>query len=381
MSAPANGGRDPRRVALLIPTYPPEVSRGAERVVGELARGLVARDCVPRVVTGSPGAAGGSTAIEDGFEVTRVRRAPERPLLARGFESHLTHLPWSYAALCSGDDALAHAHFHTDALAALRWARERDRPVVLSFHGLANRETAAARRLRLAILARALEGADRVVVSSRAAAEAMERWFGVEATPIHPGVREEFFAARAERSERPTIVCAADPDDPRKRLALLVGAFGEVRRSRSDAELLIVRPSRRDLAERYEATPGVRMFERTAEPAALASIYARSWVSALASHSEAFGLVLAEALACGTPGVGASDGGVPELLGNDHDGGSQVGRLFERDDEAGLARALAEALELAEDGATAERCRERAGEFGVDRMCDAHLAIYRELTV
>ena len=101
MNTPANGGRDPLRVALLIPTYPPEVSRGAERVVGELARGLVARDCVPRVVTGSPGVAGGSTAIEEGFEVIRVRRAAERPLLARGFESHLTHLPWSYAALCS----------------------------------------------------------------------------------------------------------------------------------------------------------------------------------------------------------------------------------------------------------------------------------------
>ena len=49
-------------------------------------------------------------------------------------------------------------------------------------------------------------------------------------------------------------------------------------------------------------------------PEPLVDAYRSAWVSALPSHDEAFGLVLAEALACGTPVVGSNDGGVPELI-------------------------------------------------------------------
>src|SRR5204863_4596648 len=95
----------------------------------------------------------------------------------------------------------------------------------------------------------------------------------------------------------------------------------------------------------------------------LPALYRAAWVSALPSTGEAFGLVLVEALACGTPVVGADREAIPEVLGAD-DG---VGRLFAGDDPRAVARALLDALDLAADPATAARCRSRAEAFSVDR--------------
>jgi glycosyltransferase involved in cell wall biosynthesis len=98
-------------------------------------------------------------------------------------------------------------------------------------------------------------------------------------------------------------------------------------------------------------------------------------VSALPSVNEAFGLVLAEALACGTPGVAADRGGMPEVLGMRAD----VGRTFAGDGAQELARALLEALALHDDPATPARCREQAQRFSTDRTTDSYVALYEEL--
>lgn len=359
------------RVALLSPAFWPEVWRGSERIIRDLASGLIAGGHHPTLITSHPGAPRRS--LEDGLRVLRHWRPPERSLLARGFQERMTHVPFSYATLRTGRYDLAHAFFPTDGVAAVRWGRHTGRPSVLSFMGIPERGTLAARRGRLRILGEALGGADAVVALSGPARDALARWLGVEATIIHPGVDLDAFRPGGERDPDPLIACAAASDEPRKRIALLVAAFARVRRERPRARLALMRPAEPARARALaEAGPAIELLDH--DSSEVAALYRRAWVSALPARQEAFGLVLVEALACGTPAVGAAEGGVPEIIDSE-----AVGRLFTGDDPAALARALLEALELAEDPATAGACRRRAEDFGTDRVTAAHLALYREL--
>src|SRR3954471_12695337 len=113
-----SGRHDGLRVAVLTPSYWPEVRRGGERVVHELVTGLAARGHRPRIITAHPGRT--TTTLEDGVEVIRRRRPPDGRLARRRFEEHLTHVPLPYRPLAAEEDALAHAVHVTDGLAAAR---------------------------------------------------------------------------------------------------------------------------------------------------------------------------------------------------------------------------------------------------------------------
>jgi len=79
---------------------------------------------------------------------------------------------------------------------------------------------------------------------------------------------------------------------------------------------------------------------------------------------EPFGMVMLEALACGTPVVGHPFGAAPEIV--EH---GVSGYLVQGQDD--LARALADATSLRR-----EACRGRARTFSVERMVDAYVAIF-----
>jgi glycosyltransferase involved in cell wall biosynthesis len=83
---------------------------------------------------------------------------------------------------------------------------------------------------------------------------------------------------------------------------------------------------------------------------------------------EPFGVVMIEALACGTPVVATPHGSVPELIA---DGVTGYVRL----DETGLADALQRV-----DRLDRERCRKEAAErFSTDRMVIDHLRLYEKV--
>ncbi|HEY5318038.1 MAG TPA: glycosyltransferase, partial [Solirubrobacteraceae bacterium] len=119
--------------------------------------------------------------------------------------------------------------------------------------------------------------------------------------------------------------------------------------------------------------PGVEWVDLD-DRSALARAYASAWAVALPATEEAFGLVLLEALACGTPVVGYDDGGISEII--DRPG---IGRLIDRLDAGVLARALLEVMELSASPETVRRCRARAEELSVDRCTERYVALYREL--
>ena len=299
-------------------------------------------------------------------------RPPDALLRRRLYPDHLTHLPLTYLSLRGEEYALAHALYPTDALAALHWSARSDRPCVFTATGIVRRETLASRQHWAAILSRAVRDSTAVVALSNAASESIRRWLGVRSEVIYPPVDLDGFRLGPARAERPTIFCPAAADDPRKRVGLLVEAFRLVRRSRPDARLLLDRPSDAGAAQRLlSASEGIGLVNVGADHGTLAGAYGEAWVTALPAQAEAFGLVLAESLACGTPVVADHSGAGPEIVESE-----SIGRLFERDDAETLAATLLEALELGTDPATREVCRRSAQRFSLDRCAAAYEALY-----
>ena len=337
------------RIALLHPTYWPEVRRGSERLAHDLGAGLAARGHRVRLLTSHDARLSRTT--EDGMEVARHPRLPSGRLRRRLYEDHLTHLLFTTVDLVTRDDEIAHALFHADAQAA----RMAELPYVYTFAGVPHRKGLANRRWRVELVQDAIDGAAATVALSEAAARAFERWLGVTPRVILPGVDLRAFTPGGERAERFTIVCPAALDAPHKRAGLLLDAFAEVRRRRPGARLLVDRRT-------GVRAPGVEPRDLDAH-AALVGAYREAHVCALASEGEAFGLVLVEALACGTPAVASGDGGGAEIT--EH--------TFAGEDPRSLARAILEAAE-ADPGA----CRARAERFSIERCVDADEALYRE---
>lgn len=352
------------RIALLGPADWPEVRRGGERYARELGAGLLRRGHEPRLITAHHGLP--QRLVEEGLPIMRHWRPPDGRLRRRRFEDYLTHVPFSYWSLRRGDDDVAVAFYGTDALAAVRWSEHTGCPAVYCYLGIPHRAWLAKRRGRLAIVQRAIEGSAAVVALSETARAGFQRWLGVDARVIYPPVDVDRFRP-GERAADPTIVCPADARQPRKRVGLLVEAFRIVRRRLPRARLVLSAPAGVPAGDGIE----VRDLDHSA---ALAAAYAEAWVCALPSLGEAFGLVLVEALASGTPVVGSNHGALPEVIDR-----PEIGRVFEGDEPDGLAAGLLESLELARDPSTAAVCRARAESFSLERCIDAHVALYEEL--
>jgi len=239
--------------------------------------------------------------------------------------------------------------------------------------GVPDRVGISSRRLQEGWTRRAAAGCTAVTALSRCAGEAFRRHLGIEARVIEPGVNLRAFPLGEQRTPEPTVFCGADLGEPRKRVALLVDTIARVRREHPGATLLLSRPREPKAARAVEGVEGVELID-VDDRAALARAYAKSWVSALPSVGEAFGLVLLEAMACGTPVVGSDVLGIPEVVDR-----PEVGRIFDADDGDDLVRALLEAIELAEDPGTRAVCRARAEELSTERCADRYVELYEEL--
>jgi glycosyltransferase involved in cell wall biosynthesis len=360
------------RLALVNPTYWPEVRRGTERVVHDLALALTRAGHEVTVLTSHRG--GRSVAVEDGFRVVRRRRAPSGRLARRGFEHHLLHGPTQAGKWLSGRYDVVHTFQVADAWAAVHVRRFLGGPpVVFSLHGIPNTRSLSSRRYRAPMLRRVIRWASAVTVLSEAAAEPFRRHLGAEPRILPGAVFGEDFAVEVERAGVPTIACAASLADPRKRGELLLRAFAALRERRPEARLLLaggddpfaagVDPALAPAAERVAA-------DRSED---LARVYATAWASVLPSVDEAFGLVLVESLAAGTPVVAARSGASPEVLP-----AGAPALLFEPDDEDALARALEEVLELAGRPGLADECREAARPWHWSAVLPRYEALYEE---
>ncbi len=145
---------------------------------------------------------------------------------------------------------------------------------------------------------------------------------GVDLDTFSPGSRP---AARRELDVDPTahvllFVANLGPDNPFKDFATVREALGELARRapRGRVELLVVGSEGPD--ERVAPGVVVRRVGYIRSAGRLATFYRAADVHVHAATEETFGLSVAEALACGTPVVTASRGGVLEIVDHERTG-------------------------------------------------------------
>lgn len=224
-----------------------------------------------------------------------------------------------------------------------------------------------------------------MIANSRAAGEAARgrEWLarsklrivhnGVEAAPER-GADTGLGVPPAPTGGRVGIVANVRPV---KRIGDLVEAFARIAGEHADTDLVIVGGGdTADIlagAQRLGIENRIRLTGQLEEP--------REWirtftVGVLCSESEGLSNAVLEYMQAGLPVVATDTGGNPELVSD-----GRTGLLVPVGDPAALAAALGKLLG---DPALARRmgdagARKLAEEFGVDRMLNAHLALYREL--
>jgi alpha-1,6-mannosyltransferase len=215
------------------------------------------------------------------------------------------------------------------------------------------------------------------LAASRHTAQALEaagvprvRWVGL-------GVDTELFCPLPQlpTRARPQVLYAGRLA-VEKEVALLLAAWDRVH-ARTGAELILAGdgPLAGELAAWAARRPAVRWLGYVDGPADVAALLADADVVVAPGARESFSLVAAEALACGTPVIGADAGGNGELLAD-----SGGGLPFRAGDAGALAETLTRALALLPEERRALGRRGRAhvlSSLTWTAVCQRLLSAYR----
>jgi len=339
------------RVALTHVFAWPEVRRGGERYLHELAGALVeAGHHVSILATGSqPGRARIAGA--------EVRYLPRRSALHRWFPGQGHEIAFAAQALLrlgSHRFDIWHALGTADAAAAALLSSVRRVRSVYTDLGIPDRPYRGSRsdwRLHEFVVRRI----DDYICLSHTAGDELRRGFGREPVVLGGGVDIRTFHPAERRHPTPALLFASDVSEARKNAALLFKAVALLRERRPQLELWLAGPG--DPADVLSSAPRatrdavVQLGAGSLQ--SLTDLYGRAWVTVLPSQLEAFGLVVLESLACGTPVVTLSHTAPAELFGPD------VGVACEPTPEA-LADACDRAIEMSMRPDIVEACRATA---------------------
>jgi phosphatidylinositol alpha-mannosyltransferase len=373
------------RVALVHPFCWPEVRRGGERYLHDLAWYLGQAGHEVHVVTGTRGGppAGpkpGAGPDATGARVHMLRHRTRLPFSGRELSPAETFGAVALPPLLRHRFDVVHALTPTAAIAAAAAGHR----VIYTVLGIPTAADFAERGGGAAALFRLAVFSSQVTTALSCAAERQVLDLtGRRAEVLYPGVRLDVFRPELRpRTGPPRLLFPSDASERRKGLGYLMAAFDRLLVRRPDARLVLAGPGdHRWVAEgtgshtpgpASAAALGATVAVGVGDPSELAERYREATVTVLASTAEAFGLVLAESLACGTPVVGAEEGGIPEVLG-----AAPVGALVPYRDVEALAAALERTIELAGRPGTAERCARRARRFGWEEAVGpAHEELY-----
>jgi glycosyltransferase involved in cell wall biosynthesis len=339
-------GRCPVRIGLIAPPWiavPPPAYGGTEAVIDDLARGLTARGHEVRLFT-----VGDSTC-----PVRRLHRYPHpvEPMGNVAFE--LAHTLAAYQAL-GGVDVI---HDHTLAGTLLAAAHARGTPLVVTHHGPFTADmrmlfAQAARHATVVAISRHQAGtADGVPIGAVI-------HHGIDTARYTPGPGDGGYLLFLGR------MCADKGVDHAIRVA-----------HRAGRRLVLVTKMREPDEHRYfhrEIAPllGPRdeLIMELGLPERVELLqHAQALLNPI-GWPEPFGLVMAEALACGTPVLAYPNGAAPEIV--DH---GVTGYLCTDEDDMLTALRHVPSLDRAGCRAAAEQ------RFSLHRMARDHESLYRRL--
>jgi phosphatidylinositol alpha-mannosyltransferase len=372
------------RIAITNPYCWPQVRRGSERLLNDLSHWLAARGHEVTVISSSPA---GPTVEQDG-DVRRLLMAQREPLGWRNRwlnSFHLFAMQVRGTLLRNEFDAVFCLNYH-DAHGALlaRRAGARFR-LVYMMTGIAIRRMFRSTPLDGVMFQAVVSGADEVISLSRFAQQAMRDNYGRDSVLLcaPTDMTPYLVQPKPPPDGRLDILFVADMNEPRKGALLLARAFSQVK----------ARYAHATLAYSGQATEATMQAIRAAVPPDVAaaitfhgvggvgdlpSLYAGATVFVNPAVWEAQGMVLAEALATGTPVVACDHGGPPDIVSD-----PRIGRLFAPGDIGvsasnadGLAAAIIDAAALARDPATESLCREHARQFSFDRLGPGYEALF-----
>ncbi|MBN1424821.1 glycosyltransferase family 4 protein [Candidatus Fermentibacteria bacterium] len=380
----------------LADLFPPERFGGSERVILELSRALVRRECHVGVLAGGPHSCQPDPAAEVPIWRYRVRTSP-LPLL---FLTSCRGLRAMHELPIVGTEGALLLHHPLSGWGALRAGHGRLAVPIGFFYGAIDEEWAwhwrgvrrwGSRGLvspalvwMLPPLLRAVQRAmlqrARAIIVLGSYTERLVRERVPQATVsvVPPGVDLQRFSPAPDKADakrklgfdpRADIVLSVRRLVPRMGLSTLLEAVWILQRDRPSVRLVLVGTG--EMAPRLmreAASLGIAdrlTLAGHVSDVDLVDYYRAADVFVLPSDAlEGFGLVTLEALASGVPVVGTDVGETPSIIA----GSTELGRLVTHGDSRAMAAACAEVLEV---GPQAEACRNFAGRFSWDAMAAA----------
>jgi phosphatidylinositol alpha-mannosyltransferase len=302
-----------------------EVMRGRGHEVSVLAPSSPHVDLPDYVVSG-----GRAVPIPYNGSVARLRFGPATHRLVK---------KW----LAQGDFDVLHLHEPNAPSLSMLALQAAGGPIVATFH------TSTTKSLTLSVFQGILRPYHEKIVGRIAVSDLARRWqmeaLGSDAVEIPNGVDVASFASapRLDGYPRPgrTVLFLGRYDEPRKGMAVLLGALPAVVARYPDVEILIVgRGDEDELREQAGALVSHLCFLGQVDDAVKASAMRSADVyCAPNTGGESFGIVLVEAMAAGTAVVASDLDAFRRVL---QDG--RAGRLVNVDDSEALAEGLIEML-------------------------------------
>ena len=241
--------------------------------------------------------------------------------------------------IAGGDFDVLHLHEPNAPSLSLLALMIAEGPIVATFH------TSTTKSLALGVFQSLLRPYNEKIVGRIAVSDLARRWqmeaLGSDAVQIPNGVDVQAFASAEplEGYPRPgkTVLFLGRFDEPRKGMAVLLGALPELAQRFPDIEILIVgRGDEDDLREEAAELAGHLTFLGQVENHEKASALRSADVyCAPNTGGESFGIVLVEAMAAGTAVVASNLDAFRRVLDD-----GEAGRLVPVEDPGALAEAL-----------------------------------------